>query len=141
MTDSDALFVYGTLRDDRIQQALLGRVVHGEPAMLSGWAVHCSEDGFLFIKPAAAGQVPGLVLRLSPTELQIVDAWEDVPLYIRERVLVSCPAGEREVWTYTRRDGEGPLHADDSNSAHDREQVIKWALELRAELEADRGPS
>src|SRR5215211_1203267 len=84
-----SLFVYGTLCDPRIQQVLFGRQISGVSATLSSWAVYCSDaDGFLFIRPNAEGTVAGVIISLDERELEIADAWEDVPLYRREIVSV-----------------------------------------------------
>jgi hypothetical protein len=126
----EALFVYGTLLDPEVQRALFDRDIPGDPAILEGWAVYRSRtDGFLFIKPSGSDRASGLVLLLSPDELRIADAWEDVPLYQRERVTVA--AGD--VWTYTRRDGDGIKYEGSEASGHDRQQVIAWARRLRAD--------
>jgi acyl-CoA thioesterase I len=130
-----AVFVYGTLRDPAVQQALFGRAIPGDAAVLDGWAVYESEaDGFLFIKPGETDRVSGLVLQMSREELRIADAWEDVPVYRREPVIVASGGSARNVWTYTRRDGVGVEHDGASNSEHPREDVIEWAKQLRAEM-------
>jgi len=131
------LFVYGTLCDPRIQQALFGRQISGDSATLSGWAVYCSDaDGFLFIKPNADGTVAGAIISLDERELEIADAWEDVPLYQREIVSVMSEAGDCEAWAYTRRETPGRLRENDSTSRHSHEEVLAWALALRAETDS-----
>ena len=130
------LFVYGTLCDPRIQQALFGRQISGDSATLSGWAVYCSDaDGFLFIKPNTDGTVAGAIISLDERELEIADAWEDVPLYQREIVSVMSEAGDCEAWAYTRREAPGRLHENDSTSGHPHEEVLTMALALRAEMD------
>ena len=131
------LFVYGTLCDSRIQQALFGRQISGVAATLSGWSVYCSDaDGFLFIRPNAEGTVAGVIISLDDRELEIADAWEDVPLYHREIVTVVSEAGNCETWAYTRRETPGRLRENDSTSRHSHEEVLAWALALRAETDS-----
>jgi len=132
---AEMLFVYGTLRDPEVQTALFGRKISGDVATLKGWSVYRSEsDGFLFIKPDPRDCVVGLVLRLSPDELRIADAWEDVPHYRRERLTARSDGVVMEAWTYTRREGEGVKHETSTTSGHKREQVIEWAQRMRAEM-------
>jgi gamma-glutamylcyclotransferase (GGCT)/AIG2-like uncharacterized protein YtfP len=131
----ERLFVYGTLCDPATQLALFDREIPSEPAILRGWAVYLSEsDGFLFIKPNHSDEVAGQVLLLTPDELDIADAWEDVPLYMRERVSVISGGHAIAVWTYTRRAEMGTRHDGSTTSSHDREQVIEWARQLRAAM-------
>jgi gamma-glutamylcyclotransferase (GGCT)/AIG2-like uncharacterized protein YtfP len=131
----ERLFVYGTLCDAQVQRALFNRELPSESAMLEGWAVYRStSDGFLFIKPSHSDMVVGQVLLLTPDELDIADAWEDVPLYLRERVSVISGGVAMTAWTYTRRADTGTKHEDSTTSGHDREQVIEWARQLRAAM-------
>lgn len=134
-----ALFVYGTLGDPAIQEALFGRRIAGAAAVLYGWAVYRStSDGFLFVKPRDRESVSGLVLILSDRELEIADAWEDVPLYRRERVSVALDQRVQEVWAYTRRDGLGLRPDDSSVSGQERHQVADWARRMRSNMDAKR---
>jgi gamma-glutamylcyclotransferase (GGCT)/AIG2-like uncharacterized protein YtfP len=137
-----ALFVYGTLRDPVLQDALFGRTIGGEAAILRGWGLYCSDsDGFLFVKHSPGSVVNGQVIRLLDRELEMADAWEDIPLlYRRERVTVSTNTGGGEAWVYSRPDGQGELYAGSAISRHTREQVIAGARELRAEMEAKSLP-
>ena len=142
----ERLFVYGTLCDPATQVALFDRESPSEPAILRGWAVYLSEsDGFLFIRPNHSDNVIGQVLLLTPRELEIADAWEDVPLYVRERVSVISGGAAIAAWTYTRRADTGTKHGGSTTSGHDREQVIEWARQLRAAMsssgKADAGES
>ena len=99
------LFTYGTLRDDDVQLALFDRTCPTVPALLRDWAVFCSPStGYVFIKPMAAGKVRGLIIRLSAAEIQLADAWEEVPRYRREPLIVESEDGAGlSAWVYTRR--------------------------------------
>ncbi|HEX3245279.1 MAG TPA: gamma-glutamylcyclotransferase family protein [Chloroflexota bacterium] len=133
-----ALFVYGTLRDSAVQEALFGRTIEGEAAILRGWALYCSDsDGFLFVKPNRLDSVCGSVLRLSASELEIADAWEDLPLYRRERVHVTIGSRVNNVWLYTRRDGVGPRHDSSSYSGHNRADVVDWARRVGSRMDVN----
>jgi gamma-glutamylcyclotransferase (GGCT)/AIG2-like uncharacterized protein YtfP len=138
---SHALFVYGTLRDPAVQTALFGREILGVPAILDGWALFRSEtDGFHFIKPCSGDRVNGLILDLSDFELEMADAWEDVPLYQRERVPVLSGEDVVEAWAYTRREADGPKNTGEFASAHELRQVIEWARQLRSETTGRSDP-
>jgi gamma-glutamylcyclotransferase (GGCT)/AIG2-like uncharacterized protein YtfP len=131
----ERLFVYGTLCDSAVQLALFDREIPNDPAILERWAVYQSEsDGFLFIQPSSSDRVVGLVLLLTPEELDIADAWEDVPLYVRERLSAISGGAAIEAWAYTRRAETGTRYEGSTTSGHDREQVIDWARELRAAM-------
>lgn len=127
------LFVYGTLRDPRVQRALFGRAPEASPADLDGWALYCSAaDGYLFIKPNPAGMVRGEMLRLPAQDLAIADYWEETPtLYAREVVVIRTSLGDTRAWTYTRRRGDGQPHLGSSFSAHDSSRVVLEASRAR----------
>ena len=126
------LFSYGTLQDQEIQKALFGFCCTYKNAQLTGWSLYSSEEGYLFIKPDPTGTVSGRVLEIDTAALSMADRWEDVPLYMREKVVVTVEDGTRqEVWAYTRRDAEGELHSRKELSLLDRQLVLAAAANLK----------
>jgi gamma-glutamylcyclotransferase (GGCT)/AIG2-like uncharacterized protein YtfP len=93
------LFAYGTLLEGRVQRAVIGREVSGEPARLDGFRKTKLQEGndvFPNLVPDAATCVTGRVLTIDDAELSNVDRYEG-DLYARHRVTLS---DGREVWTY-----------------------------------------
>ena len=112
MTDAIIrLFTYGTLRDADVQQRLFGRPLSGTPDALSGFrlgtvtitdvdaiatsgtAIHLAVDE----TGDPADRVEGLVLCLTPRELEIADGYETAD-YVRARVMLAS-GGEAFVYT------------------------------------------
>lgn len=74
-----ALFVYGTLRQAGVQRAILGREIGGTPDALAGYALATIPIAGHKIARATgdpSDRVEGLVLRISPAELEAADAYE-----------------------------------------------------------------
>lgn len=94
----EALFVYGTLREAHIQERLIGRTIEGQSDELRGYR----RDWTLFPPyPVALPSQPeehirGVVLELTPEELEVMDVYEGNG-YIR--IKVNLLSG-REVWVY-----------------------------------------
>lgn len=94
------LFSYGALQDADIQRILFGRNFAGSGrAVLPGWLLLVSADGYLFIKPDPAGRVSGSLLALDAAALSAADRWEDAPrLYQREKTRVRTEGGWQVAW-------------------------------------------
>lgn len=103
------LFSYGTLSDPQYIHLLLGRLPHYTAAVLPHYGLYQHPgNGYLFVKPEHGKQVSGMVFELSWHELELVDHWEDVPLYERELMTVNSESGEAiEVFVYTQKSTEG----------------------------------
>ena len=131
------LFSYGTLQDPEIQKVLFGFCCTYKKARLSGWSLYSSqEEGYLFIKPDPTGTVSGRVLDIDTAALNMADRWEEVPLYMREKVMVTVEDGTRqEAWAYTRRDAGGELHCGKELSLLDRQLVLSAAANLKKQTE------
>jgi gamma-glutamylcyclotransferase (GGCT)/AIG2-like uncharacterized protein YtfP len=73
-------FAYGILRDAPTLRRLLGAVPPGgAPARVHGYARYTSAAGYYYLLPdPAAPPVPGVLWRVTPTELRLLDAEEDV---------------------------------------------------------------
>lgn len=94
-----ALFSYGTLRQPEVQRATLGRLVEGRPDSLVGYrlaplAISSAEVVRLSGKAVHSiarrtgrpeDRIEGVVLALSPEELEATDAYE-VDAYARREV-------------------------------------------------------
>ncbi|MCU0515084.1 MAG: gamma-glutamylcyclotransferase [Anaerolineae bacterium] len=92
---TEALFVYGTLRDAAVQQRLIGRTLAGTPERLTGYRRYDHLD-YPVVLPQAGGVVDGLLLLITPAELSAFDAYEGTT-YQRVRVTL---AGGRSAWLY-----------------------------------------
>ena len=99
------LFSYGTLSDPEYTQLLLRRLPQYTPAELPGYALYThAANGYLFAAPEKNGLVKGRLFQLSWRELQLIDLWEEVPLY--ERGLHRVKTGDdqwTEAFVYTRK--------------------------------------
>lgn len=126
--ETEHLFTYGTLLDKEIQRILLGREYPPRPARLTGWTLHASADGYLFIKADPAGTVDGGIIAVDQAVLMITDQWEEVPRYLREKLTVALANGTSvEAWAYTRRDGDGTAYRGKKTSLLDRQALLAQA--------------
>jgi gamma-glutamylcyclotransferase (GGCT)/AIG2-like uncharacterized protein YtfP len=97
------LFAYGTLRDAEYQQALFDRVLPMRPATLPDWIAVVAEGGYLTLVRAPGESVSGDLVTLDDAALALADAWEEVPLYERLRIVVHAPNGDSvPAWVYVR---------------------------------------
>ncbi|MEW2222862.1 gamma-glutamylcyclotransferase family protein [Streptomyces sp. NPDC006990] len=94
---ADALFVYGTLRFDRILAALLGRVPPGTAATAPGWRTAAlAGRPYPGLVPSAGHTAAGLLLTgLSGTEWRALDDFEDDAYELRRLAAEREPAAER----------------------------------------------
>lgn len=85
------VFVYGTLLDPACVERVTGRRYPSRLATLHGWARTIGEHGYPEIRPAADGEVEGLILDdIDDDALRALDAYEDEGrLYRRLSVSVS----------------------------------------------------
>jgi gamma-glutamylcyclotransferase (GGCT)/AIG2-like uncharacterized protein YtfP len=103
------LFSYGTLSEPEYIQRLLQRVPVYEAAVLAGYGLYKHPgNGYLFVKPEEGGKVSGQLFQLKWRELELVDYWEDVPLYERETLTVQTGSGKSvEAFVYTQKATSG----------------------------------
>jgi gamma-glutamylcyclotransferase (GGCT)/AIG2-like uncharacterized protein YtfP len=127
------LFSYGTLQDPDIQIALFGSICVKKNAKLTGWSLYAShEDGYLFIKPDPSGTVDGCILEIDTNAIHTADRWEEVPYYIREKVLITLGDNtKQEVWVYTRRSAKGKPYAGKQMSIVNRQVVLNEVASLK----------
>lgn len=99
----ERLFVYGTLRYKKYQEECWGRTMRGTRTVLPGYErnrIYLGHTRYKYwvIYPEKASRAEGLVIEVTPKELEIGDIYEEK--YNRRRVSLSN--GER-VWTYVVR--------------------------------------
>lgn len=95
----ERLFVYGTLRDPVVQQAVFGRIIQGTPDGLEGWRkteMTFPDGTFPIIVADSSSRVDGLILEVTPDELARGDIYE-TDAYRRIRVRLASGA---EAWVY-----------------------------------------
>ena len=106
------LFTYGTLRDPAVQLRLFGRLIPGTPDAIPGFRmanVTITDAAVIAASGTAvhrvvdetgdpADRVDGVVLALSPAELEIADAYETADY---RRVVVTLASGD-QAFLYAR---------------------------------------
>jgi len=99
------LFSYGTLSDPEYIQLLLRRLPAYEDAVLPGYGLYKHPgNGYLFTRPEAGKQVSGQLFQVTWRELELIDYWEDVPLYEREILTVETASGKPiDAFVYTQK--------------------------------------
>ncbi len=93
------LFVYGTLQDPTVQQRVIGRLVNGKPDALEGFfksRMAMSDGIFPLVIPRQNSTVEGIVLEVTPEELQRMDIYETSAY---RRIWVTLRSG-LESWVY-----------------------------------------
>jgi gamma-glutamylcyclotransferase (GGCT)/AIG2-like uncharacterized protein YtfP len=93
------LFVYGTLKDPRVQFMVLGRMVRGKWDSLADYQKSTIQLGgrfFPIIKPQVGNTVEGMVITVTLAELQQIDRYEG-HAYRRRKVTL---ASGRQAWVY-----------------------------------------
>ena len=91
------IFAYGTLLNDEVTEAVLGRAPHGKKGTLikhRRLAIKGKVYPAMVPSTSASDIVSGKVYSVSPDELKILDAFED-RRYERAEVEVAMPVGER----------------------------------------------
>ena len=84
------LFIYGTLQDDQVQRALLGRVAKRESASVSDYVrgtIHLNTT-YPIALPQTGATIFGSVITVTEKELEILDYYEG-DAYTRQRVRLS----------------------------------------------------
>ena len=100
------LFVYGTLKDRRLIQSLLGRTL-GDPtvAIMPNCTTVISQRGFPVMIPGENSSVEGVVWRgLTVQDFAVLDRYEgchvETPVYQREKRKITIEGNMEEVWVY-----------------------------------------
>ena len=109
---SEALFFYGTLREEAVQLAIFGHRIHGVPDAIVGYKLRAyvitdekaiaisgrAEHTMLQSSSDERDQVEGMVFHLSPAELAQADAYEDKAY---KRIQVRLRSGI-DAWVYVK---------------------------------------
>jgi len=93
------LFIYGTLKQDYVQRALLGRELSGTPDRLAGHrkiVVTLGDTLYPDIEPAPGESVDGLLVYVNEKELHMLDTYEGRE-YVRKEVVLESGA---KAWVY-----------------------------------------
>lgn len=100
----DAVFVTGKLMDPEFVHDVVGRFLPFSPALAKGFERAERREGekiMLLLQPNPADAVVGvLLLQLAQSDLQRLDAFEQVPS-LRQRTLIRVSAGTCERTAYT----------------------------------------
>lgn len=98
------LFVYGSLKDPSIFQAVTG--IHPpsqQEALLHGFSYTHPIDGYPVIQPDPDGIVEGIIIKDIPShKLNALDHYEG-DAYQRQKVNVQLEDGDIEAFTYIKR--------------------------------------
>ena len=113
-----SLFVYGLLKDKKVQQELLGKSLDSSKAKLKDFALYQAEDGYFFIKGTNGENVEGYLLEdLTQKDFEILDAFEVCPtMYQRKTAIAVCDGRETECYVYIRVDDVGKYKRIDDYS-------------------------
>jgi gamma-glutamylcyclotransferase (GGCT)/AIG2-like uncharacterized protein YtfP len=113
MTDeTETLFCYGTLREEKVQLSVFGRRVHGDADSIVGYRLESNRitdakaiaisgtDAHTILRPTGddADQIAGTALRITKEELKRADAYEDATY---KRVEAKLRSGSR-AWVYVK---------------------------------------
>jgi gamma-glutamylcyclotransferase (GGCT)/AIG2-like uncharacterized protein YtfP len=97
-----ALFVYGTLMDERLLATLTGRRFARRPARLEGFARLVPPGGYAYVVPQPGAHVEGILLEdVDPLSLRRLDAYEELGrLYARRPAEVIVEGARRRCQVY-----------------------------------------
>jgi len=96
---TERLFVYGTLKNARIQKVVFGRSEPGEPDELVGFSLSSLKMGSLtcpVVVSDPSSSVMGIVISVTPEELRRIDRYE-TEAYMRVRVTLKSGIN---TWVY-----------------------------------------
>ena len=96
----EKLFVYGTLREAKVQQKLYNRIMKLSPDVLHGYKksqVKINNALYPILIPGE-GNIEGFILELSTKEITITDEYETVAYQRKEVVLGSG----QKAWVYVK---------------------------------------
>lgn len=115
------LFVYGSLKSEKVQLELFGKKLSTTKAELLGYALYEAEDGFYFIKEQKESKVQGYILEIDDYSLKICDAFEMCPdMYQRKEIEVVVEDKNRKVFVYIRVDNVGKYKCVDNFDSYSK---------------------
>ncbi len=95
----EKLFVYGFLKNPKLQKEVIGRVVKGKSDVLDGYkksTIIIEGEEYPIIIPSPSDFVKGFVIPITGKELTVIDKYETAA-YIRVRVTLKSGT---PVWVY-----------------------------------------
>ena len=107
------LFAYGTLKSKEVQKKLLGHTLDSYKATLYGYSINKAEEYYNAVK-SNGGFIKGEVLLINSEDLLRIDQWEEVPLYLKEKVTVQTTSGKEFAYIYLKKDKEASVELVDN---------------------------
>ena len=95
------LFVYGTLKDPKVQKMVFGRVEKGTPDTLDGYKkskVVIDKKTYPIIVPSPKDSIKGLILMVTAKELKQIDEYE-TEAYRRKKITLKSG---KIAWVYQK---------------------------------------
>jgi len=139
--EPDALFVYGSLNDDRHFRLITGQSLSGVPARLPHFRRVQPKNAFAFAIPWRGDRIEGRLLSdITPALLARLDDYESAgTLYRRQVVEVETAAGRRRAWVYIADPESIRPWLDRGFAERDRiEAFIERTVQRYLEEKADR---
>ncbi len=99
------VFVYGTFKDKAVQLEVFGTLLPVvASATLKNWKIYTDRE-YPYVKPLKGMEVPGIVIKMNKSHLNIADEWEAVPtIYQREKLDVEFEDGTiKQAYVFTGR--------------------------------------
>jgi hypothetical protein len=158
--DSRIVFTFGTLYEDRVIKALLGRIPDNFYATLPAYAVYKAgfaqlpakakefilskgydtrSFSFLFLKPEYTSQsaVSGRAYHIKPSDELVLDRWENYPdWYEKQLVGILDNDGKRREAIIYSGNFEGKKMEEYQRVVNTPQQVVSNATRARAEVVA-----
>jgi gamma-glutamylcyclotransferase (GGCT)/AIG2-like uncharacterized protein YtfP len=100
---SEHLFVYGTLMDPLVQRRIIGRTTTGKRDTLTGYrkgSIQLGSGVYSIVRPHGGSSVEGVVIKITPAELRLIDRYESDAYQRKEVMLV----GGQRAWVYQESD-------------------------------------
>lgn len=92
------IFAYGTLTVPFLRERVLGHAVEAVPAVLRGHVKVCGWD-YLTVIPGDS-DVEGVVFDATDHDVELMDIWEEVPVYELREVVVETAEGRVAAHAY-----------------------------------------
>ncbi|MBH1941277.1 gamma-glutamylcyclotransferase [Mobilitalea sibirica] len=129
-----SIFIYGTLKDREFQRYLFGKELEMVNATLDNYKIYSDLDGYYYIENSKGNSINGKIIEVTDKELEIIEAWEEVPMYIRKECKVTIEGGiHKIVDAYFKRSTFGKIEVDNqSTTRNNRDDIIK-EIELMKE--------
>lgn len=99
----DKLFVYGTLKESKLQIEIIGRECESSSAVIEGYVgeqISIEGKGYTIAIPKIGGIIEGKVLDVTEDELSILDKYETE---VYDRIKTRLSNGE-QVWVYIKHE-------------------------------------